>query len=241
MLKNEIKEKVILNNKKITELLKENEKLLKEEGFIPPKENYAVDYVERIHVPSGYVRTSGEFFEKYHLGNIVRSFNTRNNISYSLQLLDYYNFLLNRFYIWGSIRTMLYKQDIINIVSILEALITETTENILCCCDKCIKISKCKNRINKHEQGNMKKAISFLCNRGILDFSEKEIERIKYIYDLRNRIHIRLATENEFLNNSFCQETHNELILILIRTAERLNTYAVPMYDKCVMYESVKI
>lgn len=237
VLKEEIKEKVIANNKKITELLQENERLLKEEGVMPPKENYAVEYVDRIHMPKGYIRTSGQFFQKYHLGNIVKSYNTRNNISYNLQLSDYYNLLLNRFYIWGSIRTMLYKQDIINLVSILEALITEATENIFECCDNCKLIGKCKKRLNKYEQGNMKSSLPLLCNMGILDFNEEEMERIKEIYDLRNRVHIRLATENEFLDNAFSQETHNELILLLIRATERLNDFAVPKYGKCDFYE----
>ena len=238
VIKEEIHEKIIANNQKITELLQENEKLLKEGGFNPPNKNYAVDYTDRIHMPKGYVRKSGDFFKKYHLGNIVKDYNTRNNISYNLQLTDYYNLLLNRFYIWGSIRTMLYKQDIINLVSIFEALITEATENIFQCCEECKKINKCKVRLNKHGQGNMKSALAALCSMGILDFDEKELARIKEIYDLRNRVHIRLATKNEFLDNSFCQKTHNELIGLLIRATERLNEYAVPRYGKCDEYEA---
>lgn len=237
MLKEETRRKLIANNQKITELLQENEQLLKEAGYRPPKENYAVDYGDRIHMPKGYVRTSRHFFKKYHLGNIVKEYNMRNNISYNLQLSDYYNLLLNRFYIWGSVRTMLYKQDIINLVSIFEALITEATENIFQCCEDCKRINKCKKRLNKHEQGSMKTSIPKLCEMGILDFNEKEVERIKEIYELRNRVHIRLTSKNEFLDNSFCQETHNELIGLLIRATERLNVYAVSQYGKCDTYE----
>ena len=234
----EVKRKIITNNRKISELLQENESLLKNEGFKPPSKNYAVDYEDRIHMPQGYVRTSGEFFRKYHLESIVKKYNTRNNISYNLQLSDYYNLLLNRFYIWGSIRTMMYKHDIINLVSILEALITEATENIFQCCNACKKINKCEKRLNKREQGSLKYSIPKLCKMGILDFDETEVNRIVEIYDLRNRVHIRLAEENEFLDNSFCQDTHNELIGLLIRVAERLNDYAVPWYGKCDEYKA---
>ena len=114
--KDELRESVILNNQKISDLLQENEMLLIEEGYRPPVQNYVVDYVERIHMPKGYVRKSVEFFQKYHLTNIVQNYNTRNNISYNLQLSDFYNYLLNRVHIWGSVRTMLYKNDIINIL-----------------------------------------------------------------------------------------------------------------------------
>lgn len=72
---------------------------------------------------------------------------------------------------------------------------------------------------------------------GILDFNEEEVEKIKEIYDLRNRVHIRLATENGFLDNFFSQETHNELILLLVRATERLNVFAVTKYGKCDFYE----
>lgn len=240
-INNELKEKIIANNRRITELLQENEEILKREGFKPPSMNYAVDYEERIHMPQGYIRTSAEFFGKYHLGSIVKKYNTRNNISYNLQLSDYYNLLLNRFYIWGSIRTMLYKQDIINLVSIMEALITEATENIFQCCDSCTKIGKCAIRLNKHGQGSIKESIPKLCEMAILDFDENEINRIVEIYDLRNRVHIRLAEENEFLDNSFCQDTHNELIGLLIRATEQLNNNAVPRYGKCEDFESKDI
>lgn len=237
-INDEFKEKIIANNRKITQLLQENEEILKSEGFKPPSLNYVVDYEERIHMPQGYIRTSARFFEKYHLASIVKKYTTRNNISYNLQLSDYYNLLLNRFYIWGSVQTMLYKQDIINLVSIIEALITEATENIFQCCNSCAKIGKCKMRLNKRGQGNMKESIPKLCEMTILNFDENEVERIVEIYDLRNRVHIRLAEENEFLDNSFCQDTHNELIGLLIRVTEQLNDNAVPRYGKCDEYKT---
>lgn len=236
-IKNETKERIIANNKKISDLLQENELLLKKEGLNPPSDNFAVDYEKRIHMPQGYIRTSNEFWVKYHLSKIVKKYNVRNNISYNLQLSDYYNLLLNRFYIWGSIRTMMYKQDIINLVSIMEALVTEAIENIFQCCDECKKISKCRIRINKEQQGKIKYSVPKLCEMGILDFEENEIKRISELYDLRNRVHIRVAAENEFLDNAFCQDTHNEMIGYLIRIAERLNDYAVPKYGKCNCFE----
>ena len=236
-IKDETKKRIVENNKQITELLQENEKLIKSEKFNPPMDNYAVEYENRIHIPVGYVRTSHTFWNKYHLDKIIKEYNTRNNISYNLQLSDYYNYLLNRFYIWGSIRTMIYKQDIINLVSILEALVTDATENIFSICSECKNISKCSRRLNKHDQGNLKCSISKLCAMHILDFDSKEINRISELYDFRNRVHIRLAEQNEFLDNVFCRETHNEIIEYLKKITERLNDYAVPQYGKCDEFE----
>ena len=113
------------------------------EGMPNKSETGRIDYVlyDDMHQPlaiieadvykrQGYIRRSGEFWRLYHLNEIVSNRNTKNNISYALQLSDYYNFVLNRFYIWGSIETMFYKNAFVNIISIVEALILESANQI---------------------------------------------------------------------------------------------------------------
>lgn len=160
--------------------------------------------------------------------------NVKNNISYSLQLSDFYNYLLNRVHIWGSVQTMLYKNDIINIVSIIEALILEATCNVRKYCVNCRNINKCRNHISKTEKDNMKAALKKLCNIGILNFSTNKVDEIYELVNLRNRVHIRLADNNEFLDSRFNLELHNNAILLLQEIAEELNTKVVPYYSKCV-------
>lgn len=230
----EVENKIIANNKEISRLLSENESLLKGEGYKPPNKNYAVESRARIQIPSGYVRTSAEFWNKYHLNCIVHERNVKNNISYSLQLSDFYNYLLNRVHIWGSVQTMLYKNDIINIVSIIEALILEATCNVRKHCVNCQNISKCKNHISKTEKDNMKSALKKLCDIGLLDFSANKVDKICELVDLRNRVHIRLANNNEFLDSKFNLELHNNAILLLREIAEVLNEKVVPYYNKCI-------
>ena len=139
------------NNESISSLLAENEKILKNEGYYPPCKNFTVEKEKRINIPAGYIRTSGEFWEKFHLVDIVESRDIRNNISYALQLSDYYNFWVNRFNVWGSIETMLYKQAFINIVSITEALVLESANRMNCFCKRCQNIGTCKNNICKKD------------------------------------------------------------------------------------------
>ncbi len=230
----ELESKIIANNKEISRLLSENESLLKEAGYKPPYNNYAVENHVRIQIPSGYIRTSAEFWKKYHLNCIVHERDVKNNISYSLQLSDFYNYLLNRVHIWGSVRTMLYKNDIINIVSIIEALILEATCNIRKHCVNCRNINRCRNHISKVEKDNMKSALKKLCDIGVLDFSPEKVSKICELVDLRNRVHIRLANNNEFLDSKFNLELHNNSILLLREITEALNEQAVPYYNKCV-------
>ena len=226
------------NNAKISELLIENEKILKSEGYNPPCFNYSVEKNERIQMPAGYIRKSGEFWEKYHLAELVESRNTSNNISYALQLSDYYNYIVNRFNVWGSIEIMLYKQAFVNIVSIIEALILESANRINQYCKRCPDIGRCKNNICKKDRENMKSAVLKLSDMGVLDLSEDEKNRLIELYDYRNKIHIRLNEQNEFLDNKYNRNLYNEVIRLLQKVDEQLCKNAVPLYNDCIGFES---
>lgn len=222
------------NINKITCLLNENEKLIRKAGLNPPDTNFAVDKEKRIGIPAGYVRRSGEFWSKYKLNDIVIGRNTKNNISYALQLSDYYNFIVNRFNVWGSIEIMLYKQMFVNIVSIIEALILECASNINLYCRKCPKIGRCKNNINKEERNNMKLAVEKLVALKILNLSETKKNRLIELYDLRNKVHIRLNNQNEFMDNIYNQKLYNETILFLKRIDEMIYVNGTKYYKSCI-------
>ena len=230
-------QRYITNIQKISELLEENENILREAGYNPPKTNYTVENKKRIKIPAGYVRTSGFFGEQYHLNDIVVSRNIKNNISYALQLSDYYNFIVNRFNVWGSIETMLYKQMFVNIVSIIAALILECSNNINTFCKECHQISNCSKNIRKEDRSNMKLAVEKLAQLHILSFSDEQKGRLIELYDLRNRIHIRLTDQNEFLDNKYNKKLYNEAIVILQIVDNSLWKNGVPYYKKCLGYE----
>lgn len=231
------RDNIIANNRKIEALLSENEGLLKKAGYKPPIINFVLrEQSDKIKIPNGYIRTSGTFWQKYHLNDVVKSRNTRNNISYCLQLSDFYNFILNRFHIWGSVGIMLYKQDFVNLVCVMESLILEATYNISEHCKSCKNISRCKNHISKTERDNMKTAVNKLYELGILKISDEQKNRIVELYDLRNRVHIRLAENNEFLDNKFNLKLHNEIIDILVLVSEKIYESSVTYYGSCIGY-----
>lgn len=227
----------VKNNIRIGELFVENEKLLKSAGYNPPCSNFSVKKEERINMPAGYIRKSGDFWKKYHLVELVESRNTRNNISYALQLSDYYNFLVNRFNVWGSIEIMLYKQAFVNIVSIIEALILESANRMNKFCQKCPNISRCKNNICSRDRENMKCAVEKLFKMGVLKIDSEKKLRLIELYDLRNKIHIRLNEQNEFLDNKYNMNLYNEAIRILQIVDEQLCKNAVPLYQSCIGFE----
>lgn len=226
------------NNEIINFRLAENEKILRSAGYAPPCLNFTVEKEKRINIPAGYIRTSCEFGNKYHLDDLVESHNTRKNISYALQLSDYYNFLVNRFNVWGSIEIMLYKQAFINVISIIEVLVLESSNRINHFCQQCQNTNKCKNIINKTDRGNMKRAAERLFELGILDINEVEKNRLIELYNLRNKIHIRLNDQNEFLDCKYNVTLYNEAIEMLQKVDDCLWKNAVPLYKKCIGYKS---
>ena len=225
------------NNREISSLISKNELIIRNAGYKPPVVNFAIEKENRIKIPSGYIRTSGEFWKQYHLFDIVDNNNVRNNISYALQLSDYYNFIVNRFYVWGSIEIMLYKQAFVNIVSIIEALILETSNNINRYCKNCPRIGKCAKNITRDSRDNMKKAAVKLWELGILDFGKTEIDEIIEMYDYRNKIHIRLNEQNEFLDNKYNIELYNRGILYLQMVDDNLWKRGVQYYKMCMGFE----
>lgn len=232
MISEETKRKLLVNNKKISNLLKENENLLVSEGYRPPINNYVLDKDEKIKFPSGYIRVNESFQSKYHLNEIITKRSTVKNIAYSLQLSDFYNYIFNRFYIWGSVETMFYKSAIITLVSIFEALIFECANNICTPCN-CQLISTCTKHFSKKQRNNSYEALKKLNELKITDFDNLEMQRINQIIDFRNRIHIRLATENEFNSSEFSLSLYNEVILLLQRLSQQIYQNGISMYDKC--------
>lgn len=133
---------------------------------------------------------------------------------------------------------MLYKHDFVNLISVMEAIILEAACNISDNCKKCSDIARCSNHISKPNRDNMKNAVMKLFEMDILDISVEERDRIIELYDLRNRVHIRLAHNNEFLDNKFNVGLHNETIRLLLLITEKIYENAVPLYKKCIGYIS---
>lgn len=84
MLNPEIQKKIAENNAQISELLRENETLLREAGYDPPVKNLTLPQNEQIQFPTGYIRTVANFNDKYHLRAIFPYRYSRHNVTYAL-------------------------------------------------------------------------------------------------------------------------------------------------------------
>lgn len=230
MLDSEIQQKIAKNNQQISELLRENEELLRQAGYNPPVKNFTLPQNEQIQFPSGYIRTVYGFNEKYHLNAIFPYRHSRHNVIYALEVSDLMNFVFNRINIWGPVKTVFYKLAIVNLVSIMEAIILEAANNICKNASHCAKTKKCLKHFSNTERNNARKALEKLVLIDVLDYNEHKLARLQEIMDLRNRIHIRLAPGSELQLDNFNLELYNETIQFLQDLDNQIFEKGVPLY-----------
>lgn len=230
MISLENQKKLVENNQKISELLAENETILREAGYNPPLQNYSLQPAEKIRFPSGYIRTVAAFNRKYHLVEIFPNKETRHNVTYALEVSDLINYIFNRINIWGSVATILYKLAIVNLVSVMEAIVLEAANNICCQASSCGKIKECRSHFSKEERNNARRALEKLVLIGVIDYDTDKLSRVQEIMDLRNRIHIRLTNGNEMKLADFNLNLYNEVIEFLQSIDEQVYRNAVPIY-----------
>lgn len=243
-IKLEDKEKIIYNNKKISELLTENEQILKCAGFNLPVDNFAFDPENergyRIQVPTGYIRTKDYYIKEYDLSKICGEDSVHvPNIAYSLEVSDFYNYILNRFGIYGPILSMMYKHATINIVSIIEVLMKAYIKTLQQKCMACPKKEECDGRIvNRYIKPKFKEQVDKYKNLRIFGWDDSMYDKIKRMYDYRNRVHISKATENELTDRIHSRDQYNDAIALMkeINTAMKAQIESITQDENCIRY-----
>ncbi|WP_022765273.1 hypothetical protein [Butyrivibrio sp. XPD2006] len=230
--KDYIEQKIKKNNAQITRLLAENEELLRSAGFDPPAKNYALHNNARIKFPSNYIRTKDYFVKKYKLRYFFKDPVTVSNVAYSLQMSDLYNFIVNRFKIFGSINTMVYKAATVNCVSIIESLMGQTLDDMHAYCAKCKHHNECEYFFAKKQQFSDK--LDKIMKYDMLRLNDKEYQRIRDAYRLRNHMHIYTAAkENELTSKTFDRDLYNGMISIMQQVTINLYRYMLPAAKRC--------
>lgn len=225
---------IMSNNKKISALLKENEKLLTEAGYLPPGSDWEPRKDgSKIHFPEGYIRPHDYFIKKYKLNVIVRDKAVRKNIAYSFQLADYYGYFIRRFHICGSVSIMFYKHDIINLVSIIEALSTCATNSIA---DNGKKVFKSDPPPKPYPGGHdwalkyLKSALEWASTNKITHLTKQQINDLNDLYELRNHVHIEKDKPYDYGSKEFNKATHDLALSLVEQVADDINAHWVKYY-----------
>lgn len=220
------------NNKKISTLLSENEDILRRMGYKPPATNMTLNKKSRIIFPSGYIRTKSYFAKKYRLYEFFSNTELASNMAYALQLSDLYNFILNRFNIWGPLETMVYKAAIINYVCIIESFIGQVFDDMHKYCGKCDKHNHCEFFMPK--VNNFAQKLDAIEKSGILSLTSMHYAQIREAYHLRNHMHIYTAArQNEHTQKAFNTKLHNDIIKIMQIVVVSLYNDMLPATKTC--------
>lgn len=245
-LSEDSRQRIIENNRKISKLLAENEEILKAEGYKPPIDDHAFSQnYNKIQIPGGYVRRKPYFVKEYGLADICDGDSAKiDNIAYTLQLTDFHNFIMNRFGIYGSVLSMMYKHSTINIVSVIEVLIRTYIETLWSKCQRCSRKSICSEKLTKKRdlQGNFEKIIENYKRLGLLSIDDKIYDKAVKLYGHRNHIHLTKAKGNEFTDDDikFTKEIHDDAIRVLKRIDDAMKGTAYWWYygAGCIGYRS---
>ena len=85
----------------------------------------------------------------------------------------------------------------------------------------------------EEQRANVMKALLRMNELEITDFTKEELERISYIVDCRNKVHIRLSKEKEIFSESFDLPIYNEAIIFLKKLCEQINKNGTRIYHTC--------
>ena len=229
---NEVRRQITENNKEISKLLYANEELLRNIGFKPPARNMALDDDNKIQLPSDYIRTKEYFIKKYRLREFFDDPVVLSNVAYSLQMSDMYNYLVNRFNVYGSVGTMVYKAATINCVCVIESLMGQVLDDVHAYCKECKSHNGCKYFIKKKQQFSNK--LDAIQEHDMLRLMPEEYQVLRNAYRLRNHMHIySAAKENEHTSKAFDKELYNDTIELMKKVTVSLYNNVLPGTKGC--------
>ena len=215
------------NLEKAEEFLQSAENILNHNDVNTPLENIPLKKYEKISFPTGYIRKTSYFEQKYHLYDLFEDRNKVKNIAYALQTTDLFNYFLNRFNIKFSVGKIFYKYAIINAFSTIEGILYSAITPLHDFCfddnDNC-----CKNNINcdyyikNYKKYTFRELIEMYDKKSLLDFKDKTKKLILEIKGLRDHIHIYDVQENEFIDSTYNNYNYNKIMKLTYNIKENL-------------------
>lgn len=184
-----------------------------------PRENINRDDFSLANIPDNYIRT-GEYYRiNYNLSNLLNNKTQIDNIAYSLQLSDFFNYIINRLNIYGVIKNLFIKSAIINIFSIEEGLLYSSlmSLNSYCWFDEkvCNLNSNCKYYVKARNQLTFNSLMQTFQDK--IGFHHERYREIMFrLKEIRDNVHLEDVKFNEWAENEkYSLNQYNEAILTL--------------------------
>jgi hypothetical protein len=191
-----------------SEAVKRLEDEIKKKHTTPVQNIRPADY-DLIGIPSGYIRFAGYFRNQFNLTKLIKDTNTVDNIAYALMQNDLNNYLIHRIGVFGIVKTLFYKSAIINIHSIIEAILYSSGESLHSFCrigEKiCKKSRTCPFYIKSVKGQKFNNVVQLMKIRIEVEF---DIDSINFLKSLRDNIHIQHIGFSEWKKQSVYTYEH---------------------------------
>lgn len=164
-----------------------------------PFENIKPEDYELIGIPGGYIRTAAYFRNQFSLKKIINDSNRVDNIAYALMQNDMYNYIMHRIRMFGVVKTLFYKSAIINIHSILEAVLYSSIDTLNSFCrirgEICKKNRSCPFYIKSAKGQKFDGLVNLVAENLNVEF---DVDSITFLKSLRDNIHIQHIRYSEW-------------------------------------------
>lgn len=175
------------------------------------------DY-ELIGIPWGYIRSAGYFRNQFNLKKIINNNDRIDNIAYALMQNDLNDYIIHRFRIFGIVKTLFYKSAIINIHSIVEAILYSSCDTLNPFCrikgEICKKSRTCPFYIKSAKGQKFDGLVATVNDTLKVDF---DIEAISFLKSLRDNIHIQHIKYSEWRADKIYTYDHYNLGIKVLR------------------------
>ena len=161
------------------------------------------DNYDLIKMPQKYIRTREYFSQTFQLKDLIDDINLRDSICYALMQSDLHRYLIYRFNMYGIVQKIFIKTAIINLVSIIEAVLIGTLKKLHGFCivtgTVCKYNSNCSTYIRSttHIKSNQV-ILTYREKIGTTNLDDDIYEIIEKLIGIRNKVHLSIIDVHEF-------------------------------------------
>jgi len=180
------------------------------------------------NVPNYYIRKREYYVNTFNLASLVSEIKLRDSIAYALMQHDFHNYIIYRVNIYGVVKSLFIKNAIINLVSIIEAMIISALSKLHPFCLMagvvCKYNSSCTTYIKSTKSLPAKPSVEEFEKK--IGFRDNDIytDTLK-VFDIRNNIHLSIIKVHEFATDEYSMANYKRCLEILNYLKDNLIPY----------------
>lgn len=204
MEESELIKKIKENNNTIINLVNNNNELIEKNKELVSVQ-FNMNKNGKFEFPKDACHDVKSICDIYRIEELTLHYQTQANIKYLIQLDEVWEYIKKNFNIFGQVLSSLIHYQIINWASISEAIIYDCLSEKNKYCNLCKKECCCDFKISN--KNDFKSLLDNLIKLGYLNLNKKEIEYLKYCWQLRTEVHVNQMTSTIYNNRSLTEGT----------------------------------